>query len=46
MRELPDMMDFVVAAYAVVAIATILLLGWSWREMRRAETRREEARRK
>ena len=46
MRELPEMMAYVVAAHAIAAVATIVLLAWSWREMKRAEARREEARRK
>ena len=30
MRELPDMMAFVDAAYAIGVISTLLLVGWSW----------------
>jgi hypothetical protein len=29
--------NFVIAAYALTALATMLLLGWSWLAMRRAE---------
>lgn len=46
MRELPDMMAYVNAAYAVVIVATVLMVVWSWRSMRIAEKRREEAKRK
>lgn len=46
MRELPDMMAFVDAAYAIGVGATLLLVGWSWLAMRRAEARRDEARAK
>ncbi len=28
---------FVVAAYAVTAVATLALIGWAWASMRRAE---------
>ncbi|BBC73623.1 conserved hypothetical protein [Altererythrobacter sp. B11] len=46
MREGLDQWNFVLAAYAVTILATLVLLGWSWLAMRRAERRREEARRK
>ena len=46
MRENLDMMAFVYAAYAVTIVSTLLLLGWSWFDMRRAERRREKAKRK
>lgn len=38
--------DFVIAAYAVGIIGTLTLVIWSWLAMKRAERRREEARRK
>lgn len=41
-----DQWDFVIAAYAVGIIATLGLVIWSWLAMKRAEQRREEARRK
>ena len=46
MREMPDMMAFVDAAYAVGVAATLVLVAWSWIAMRRAEQRREETREK
>ena len=46
MREALDMMPFVYAAYAVCIVSTLALLGWSWADMRSAEKRREESRRK
>jgi hypothetical protein len=44
MREALDPWPFVVAAYALGVGATLLLAGWSWLAMRRAEQRREKAR--
>lgn len=41
MREGLDQWSFVLAAYAVAILATLLLAGWSWRSMRRAEARRD-----
>ena len=41
MREALDQWDFVWAAYAVVVVGIALLVGWSWRAMRRAEARRD-----
>ncbi|MEW4448290.1 heme exporter protein CcmD [Qipengyuania sp. JC766] len=46
MREALDQSDFVLAAYAVGLVAILVLLAWSWLAMRRAERRRDEARRK
>lgn len=46
MREALDMMPFVYAAYAITIAGTLGLIGWSWLDMRRAEQRREEAKRK
>lgn len=45
-RESIDQWPYVLAAYAVAALATLALVGWSWIAMCRAEKRREEARRK
>jgi hypothetical protein len=45
MREALDQWTFVIAAYAVVAVGTVLLAGWSWLAMRGAERRRDETRR-
>lgn len=44
MREALDQWHFVIAAYAVGIGATLVLVGWSWWAMRRAERRRDEAR--
>lgn len=44
MREGLDPWPFVIAAYALGVGVTLLLAGWSWLAMRRAEKRREEAR--
>ncbi|MGV2495852.1 hypothetical protein [Pelagerythrobacter aerophilus] len=46
MREALDQWDFVIAAYAVGIVATLALVVWAWWDMKRAERRREEARRK
>ena len=46
MREALDQWDFVIAAYAVGVLGTIMMVAWSWYSMRRAEKRREEAKRK
>jgi hypothetical protein len=43
-REALDPWPFVIAAYALGVGATLVLAGWSWLAMRRAEKRREEAR--
>ena len=37
--------SFVIAAYAVTALATIGLLGWSFASMRRAEAAADAAKR-
>lgn len=44
MRETFDMMAFVDAAYGVTILATLALVGLSWRGMKLAEARREKAR--
>ena len=46
MRENLDQWDFVIASYAVGVLATLALVVWSWWAMRRAEKRREEAKRR
>ena len=46
MREALDPWPFVVAAYALSVGATLILVGWSWLAMVRAEKRREAARAK
>ncbi|QJU60714.1 heme exporter protein CcmD [Sphingomonas sp. AP4-R1] len=35
---------FVIAAYAVAILATVGLVGWSWRSLRQAEARAERLR--
>jgi len=44
MREGLDQWPFVVAAYALGVVGTLLLVGWSWLAMRRAERRRDRGR--
>jgi hypothetical protein len=46
MREALDQWTFVVAAYAVTIAGTLMLVAWSWLEMRLAESRRDAGRRK
>lgn len=46
MRESLDQWNFVIAAYAVVILATLVLIGWSWLAMKRAEARRDEVKRR
>jgi hypothetical protein len=46
MREGLNPWPFVIAAYALGIGATLMLVGWSWLAMRRAEKRREEVRAK
>ena len=44
MREGLDHWPYVLAAYAMGIGGTLLLVGWSWLAMRRAEARRERSR--
>ena len=44
MRENLDQWTFVLAAYAIGVGATLVLAGWSWLAMKRAERRRDESR--
>lgn len=44
MREVLDQWAFVTAAYAIAIAGTLLLIGWSWLAMRRAERRRDRSR--
>lgn len=44
MREGLDQWSFVLAAYAIGVGATLILVGWAWLAMKRAERRRDETR--
>lgn len=44
MREALDQWFFVIAAYSLCVIGTLVLAGWSWLSMRAAETRRDRTR--
>jgi len=44
MRENLDQWTFVIAAYVIGVGATLILAGWSWLGMKRAEKRRDESR--
>ncbi len=44
MRETLDQMNFVLAAYAIGIAGTLIMVGWSWLAMRRAEARRDRSR--
>ena len=46
MRETLDQWDFVLAAYAVGVFGTLAMIAWAWFDMKRAERRRAESRRK
>ena len=46
MREHLSQWDFVTAAYAVVTIGMMALIGWTLFAMRRAELRRDEVKRR
>lgn len=45
MREALDQWVFVVAAYAIGIGGTLIMAGWSWLAMHRAEARRDKVRR-
>ena len=38
--------SFVIAAYAIVGVTTVGLIGWAWSAMRRAEAQAEAAKRR
>ena len=38
--------SFVIAAYAIVGVATFGLIGWAWSAMRRAEAQAEAVKRR
>ncbi len=44
MRETLDPWTFVLAAYAIGIGGTVLMVGWSWLKMRKAEARRDRVR--
>ena len=44
MAEGLNQWNFVIAAYAVGVIGTLVLVGWAWSAMRRAEKRRDDSR--
>ncbi|EDL47947.1 hypothetical protein [Erythrobacter sp. SD-21] len=46
MREALDQWLFVYAAYTIGVGGTLLMIAWSWIAMKRAETRREKARKR
>lgn len=46
MYEALDQWNFVVAAYVVGLAGTLGMASWSWLDMRRAERRRDEVKRK
>ena len=46
MREALDQWTFVYAAYAIGVGGTLAMMVWSWAAMKRAEARREKARRR
>lgn len=43
MRENLDPWNFVYASYALGIAGTMVMIGWSWLAMRRAEARRDRA---
>ncbi|MGB3739698.1 MAG: heme exporter protein CcmD [Pontixanthobacter sp.] len=45
MRENLDQWPFVIACFGVTIAGVLLLVGWSWVAMRRAEKRRDRVRR-
>ena len=46
MRENLDQWDYVLACYVVTIVATLATVAWAWVAMRRAESRRDEVKRK
>lgn len=46
LREALDQWNFVIAAYAIGVIGTLVLVGWSWLAMRASEARRDKVREK
>ncbi len=46
MRENLNQWDFVIAVYVIGIAGTLLMVGWAWQSMKRAEKRRDEVKRK
>jgi nitrate reductase gamma subunit len=46
MHENLNQWNFVVAAYVLGVSGTIVMIGWAWLSMRRAETKRDRSREK
>ena len=46
MKETLDQWHFVIAVYALGIGGTLALVAWSWLSMKRAEKRRDEARKR
>lgn len=46
MREALDQWTFVLAAYGVGVVGTLVMIAWAWLVMRRAEKRRDESRKR
>ena len=46
MRENLNQWDFVIAVYVIGIVGTLLMVGWAWQSMKRAEKRRDEVKRK
>lgn len=46
MREALDQWTFVLAAYGVGVVGTLVMIAWAWLVMRRAENRRDESRKR
>jgi hypothetical protein len=44
MREELNPWNYVIAAYVIGVAATLVLTGWAWLAMRRAEARRDRSR--
>ena len=45
-REALNQWNFVIAAYVVGVGGTVIMIAWSWLSMKRAETKRDEVKRR
>ena len=45
-REALNQWNFVIAAYVVGVGGTVVMIAWSWLSMKRAETKRDEVKRR